>query len=66
MVRYLELLAEIGDYLVVEIGTIVYDDPFGDDIPTFEVMFNEPGHNILGNGGKRDCFNPFCEVINSD
>ena len=52
MVRDLELRAEFLDHSVVEIGTIVYDNPFGDAIPTYKVMLNELGHNILSNEGK--------------
>ena len=48
----LELHAKFCDHSIVEIGTIVYDNPFGDTIPTDEVILNEPGHNILGDRGK--------------
>ena len=48
----LELCAEINDDCVVEIGTIVCDNPLGDAIPTDKVMFDEPGDHILSNRGK--------------
>ena len=64
MVLDLKLHAEFRDHSVVEIGTIVCDNPLGDTIPTDKVMLNEPGDNILSNRGKRGCFNPFCEVVN--
>ena len=66
MVLNLELHAEFRDYSIVKIGTIVLDDPFMDAISTYKVIFNEPIHNILGNGSKRECFNPLRKVINSD
>ena len=52
MVLDLELRAEFCDHGITKIGTIIRDNPFRDTIPTDEVMFNEPGHNNLGNGGK--------------
>ena len=52
MVSNLELHAELCDHGIVEIGTNICDDPLGYAIPTYEIMLNEPGHNILGNRGK--------------
>ena len=48
----LELHAEFSNHGVVEISTIFYDNPFRYAIPTDKVMFDELGHNILGNRGK--------------
>ena len=62
----LELHAEFHDYSVVEIGTIVCDNSFGDTIPTNKVMLNEPSDHILSNRGKRGCSNLLCKIINSD
>ena len=62
----LELRAEIGDHFVIEIGTIVRDNPFGDSIPTNKIMLDESSHNILGNRCERGCFYPFGKVINSN
>ena len=44
----LELRAEFGDHFVIEIGTIVCDNPFGDAVSADENMFDESSHNILG------------------
>ena len=52
MVLNLEMHSEFRDHSVVEIGTIVCDNPLGDAIPTNKVMFNESGNNVLGNRGK--------------
>ena len=52
MVLDLELRAEFCDHSVVEIGTIICDNPLGDAIPTNKVMLNESRDNILSNGGK--------------
>ena len=52
MVLNLELHAEFRDHSIIDIGTIVRDNPFGDAIPIDKIMFNESGHNILGNGGQ--------------
>ena len=62
----IELRAEFGDHRVVEFGTIICDDSLGDTLPVDKIMFYEPGDHILGNRGERGCFNPFCEVVNSD
>ena len=64
MVLYLELLAELSDHLVIKIGTIVRNDPFGDTVSTDQVMPNEPCHDVLGYGSIGSCFNPLCEVVN--
>ena len=37
----LELCAEFGDYFVVEIGTIVCDNPFRDAVLADEIIFDE-------------------------
>ena len=39
----LEMHAEFCDHSVVEISTIVCDNPFRDTIPTYKVMLNESG-----------------------
>ena len=60
----LELHAEFSDHSVVEISTIVCDNPFKDAIPIDKVMFDEPCNNILGNSSKRSSLNLLHEVIN--
>ena len=42
-----ELRAEFGDYSIVEIGTIIYNDYFWNTIPTDNVMFDEWGTMFL-------------------
>src|ERR1051325_10666652 len=60
----LELRAELGDHLVVEIRAIICDNPFRSAIPIDKIMFDESSHRILGNRCKRGCFYPLGEVIN--
>src|ERR1051325_4891801 len=62
----LELRAEFGDHFVIEIGTIICDDPFGDVVPTYKIMLDESSHNIFGNRCERGCFYPFGKVINNN
>ena len=62
----LELHAEFSDHGVVEVGTIVSDDPLRDTIPADEVMLDESSHDVLGNQGKLSCFNPLYKVVNGD
>ena len=62
----LKLHVEFRDHGVVEIGTIVYDNPLEIAIPTDKVMPSEPGHDVLGNREERGYFKPLCEVINGD
>ena len=52
MVFDLELCVEFNDHSAVEVGTIVCNDSLGDTMPKERVMLDEPGHHILGNGGK--------------
>ena len=60
----LELRAEFDDHFVVEVGTIVCDNPFGDVVSTYEIMFDESSHDILGNRCKRGCFYPLGKIVN--
>ena len=64
MVMDLELRAQCDDHDIVEIRTIVCDDSLWDTILTNEILFDEPGHKILGNGSERSCLNLFREVVN--
>ena len=48
MMLDLELHAELGDHSVIEIGTIICNDSFGNTVPTDKVLFDESGHNVLG------------------
>ena len=59
-------MCRVPDHSIVEIGTIICDDHLGYVIPTYQIILNEPGHNILGNKGKQGYFDPLREVINSD
>ena len=43
----LELRAEHNDHCVIEIGTVLCDNPLGDAISIDKVMLDETGHNIL-------------------
>ena len=63
MLLDLELFTEFGDYRVVEIHTIVSDDSLWDTVSTDEILFDEPGYNILGNGSERSRLNPLCEIV---
>ena len=42
-----ELHAEFSDHRIVEIGSIIGDDPFRDVVLADEVMLDESGYNIL-------------------
>ena len=52
MMLNLELRAKLGDHSGVEIGTIICNDSFWNTVPTYKVMSDESGHNILGNRSK--------------
>ena len=54
----IELRAEFGDHFVVEVGTIICDNPFEDAVSTDKIMLDESSHNILGNRCERGCFYP--------
>ena len=45
----LELHAEFSNHSIVEVGTVVSDNPFRDVVSIDKVMLDEPGYNILGN-----------------
>ena len=60
----LDLLAQSGDHGVVQVCTIVSNDPVGDTVPTNQVLLDEAGNYILCNGGEGSSFDPLGEVIN--
>ena len=64
MMLNLELLAQSGDHSIVQICSVVSDDPVGDTIPAYEVLLDEAGNHILCNGGEGSCFDPLGKVIN--
>ena len=66
MMLNLEVQAEFCDHSIVNIGTIICDDPFRDAIPTNQVVLDEPGNQILSDRGERSRFNPFCKIVNND
>ena len=45
----LELHAEFSNHSIVEVGSVVSNNPFRDAILTDEVMLYKPGYNIIGN-----------------
>ena len=62
---YLELLAEFGHHLIVEICTIIRNDPFWYTVSTDQIVSEEPRHDVLGYYSKRSCLNPLRKIINS-
>ena len=54
----LELLAQGGDHSVVQVCTVISDDPLGDTVPANKVLFDEAGNHILSNRGVGSCFDP--------
>src|ERR1051325_9458908 len=64
MMLNLELHAEFGDHFVIEVGTVVCDNSFGDAVSTEKIMLDESSHNILGNRCEGGCFYPFGKVVN--
>ena len=45
----LELHAEFSDHGIIKVGAIVSDYPLMDTILVYEVMLDEPGHDVLDN-----------------
>ena len=62
----LELLAQGSDHSVVQVCTIIGDNPVRDTIPANQVLLDEAGNHILCNGCKGSCFNPLGKVVNGD
>ena len=61
---YLELLAELGDHHIIEICTIVRNDPLWYTISTDQVVPNKPCHDVLGYCNEGSFLNPLCKLIN--
>ena len=60
----LELLAQGGDHSVIQVCTIVCNDPLRDTVTTGEILLDEPGDNILGDGRERSCLHSLCKIVN--
>ena len=43
-----ELSTKFHNHSIVEVGSIVSDNPFGDTTMAAEVMLDKPGYNVLG------------------
>ena len=43
----LKMSAKLNDHSIVEVSPIVGDDPLGDTIAAYEVVFDEPGYHVL-------------------
>ena len=61
---YLKLFAELGDHRIVEICTVVRNDPPWYTVLTDQIMLNKPRHDVLGYYSKGSCLDPLCKVIN--
>ena len=42
-----ELSTKFRNHSIVEVGSIVSDDPFRDTVTANEVMLDKPGYNII-------------------
>ena len=49
MMLDIELSAKFCNHSIVEIGSIISDDPFGDIVMVDEVMLDKSGYNVLCN-----------------
>ena len=54
----LELFAQSGEHGIVQVYTVVRDNPVGDTIPANEVLLDEAGNHILCDGCEGRCFDP--------
>ena len=61
MVLYLELFTELGDHCVVEICTIVSNNPLWYTISIDQIVSDKPRHDILGYCSKGSCLDPLRE-----
>ena len=60
----LELLAQGGDHSIIQVRTIACNDPLRDTVTTDEILLDESGDNILGNGSGRSCLHPLGKIVN--
>ena len=52
MVLDFDLHAEFINHGIVEVSSVVSDDPFKDVVPEYEVMLDESGYKVLSNWSK--------------
>ena len=63
MILYLKLFAELGDHYVVEIHTIISNNPLWHTISIDQIVSDKLRHDVLSNRSKGSCLNLFHEVI---
>ena len=61
---YLKLFTELGDHRIVEICTVVCNDPLWYTVSTDQIVSNKSCHNVLGHSSKGSCLNLLRKVIN--
>ena len=61
----LEVVAQLLEFVIVELCFIIGYDGVGDSIPTYNVLVDEFLDLCRCDGRKRLCFNPFNEVVDS-
>ena len=61
-----ELFAQCGDHSIIQICIVVCDDPVWNTIPTYEVLLDEAGNNVLSNGCEGSCSDPLGEIVNGN
>ena len=47
MILDFELRTEFNNHDIVEVGSVIGDDPFRDAVPVDEVMLDKSGYNVL-------------------
>ena len=61
-----ELSAEFRNHSIVEVSSIIGDNPFGDTVTQDEIVLDKPGYNVLGDWGIWGSFDPLGKVINGN
>ena len=61
----MEVIAELLEFFVVELCSIIWYDGVGDFIPADDVLVDELLDLYGRDGRERFCFNPFSEVVDN-
>ena len=51
MMINLKLFAQCGDHSIIQICTVVRDDPVWNTIPTYEILLDKAGNHIFSDRG---------------
>ena len=61
-----EILTQLFHHFVVEVGSIISNDPFRNTVSTDDLVLDKPGNHLLGDVGVGSSLYPLGEIIDGN